>query len=206
MSRVAHSELAVIAGIERVLVVDDHSSFRRGARMLLADEGFEVVGEAEDGAAALALADDLEPDLVLLDVQLPDFDGFEVASRLLRRRPWLAIVLVSTRDHDDYGSLVEDSARSASSARPTSPAQLWRACSGHRTHSLCYREILTRAPGRSAPDRVVHGANAYEIELLIRSRLGGVRGYGKTAVYDTRSSSRRSGTSRRSRSARGRRP
>ena len=109
MPRVAHSELAVVAGMERVLVVDDHPSFRRGARLLLADDGFEVVGEAEDGASALALANDLEPDLVLLDVQLPDIDGFEVASRLLQRRPGLAIVLVSTRDRDDYGSLVEHS-------------------------------------------------------------------------------------------------
>ena len=107
MHRIARSELAVVTGMERVLVVDDHPSFRRGARMLLADDGFEVVGEAEDGAAALALADDLEPDLVLLDVQLPDIDGFEVASHLLRRRPWLAIVLVSTRDRCDYGPLVE---------------------------------------------------------------------------------------------------
>ena len=109
MSLVAHSDFAVVASMERVLVVDDHPSFRRGARMLLTEEGFDVVGEAEDGAAALALADDLEPDLVLLDVQLPDIDGFEVASRLLRRRPGLAIVLVSTRDHADYGSLVEHS-------------------------------------------------------------------------------------------------
>lgn len=107
MHCVARTELAALAGIERVLVVDDHPSFRRSVRMLLADDGFEVVGEAEDGAAALALADELEPDLVLLDVQLPDIDGFEVASRLLRRRPWLGIVLVSTRDHADYGSLVE---------------------------------------------------------------------------------------------------
>jgi DNA-binding NarL/FixJ family response regulator len=91
------------------VVVDDHPSFRRSARMLLVEEGFEVVGEAESAAGAVALVANLEPDLVLLDVQLPGVDGFEVASRLRERSPALAIVLVSTRDRADYGSLVEQS-------------------------------------------------------------------------------------------------
>jgi DNA-binding NarL/FixJ family response regulator len=91
----------------RVLVVDDHPSFRRCAGALLAAEGFEVVGEAENGAAALALAEELEPELVLLDVQLPDLDGFEVASRLLARDRELKIVLVSSRDQTEYGPLID---------------------------------------------------------------------------------------------------
>src|SRR3954466_16344543 len=65
-----------------VLIVDDHPSFRSTARALLEAEGFEVVGEAEDGASGLAAAAELRPDLILLDVQLPDIDGFEVASRV----------------------------------------------------------------------------------------------------------------------------
>jgi DNA-binding NarL/FixJ family response regulator len=93
----------------RVLVVDDHPSFRRCARELLASEGFEVVGEAEDGATAVALADELRPEFVVLDVQLPDIDGFEVARRLLATSPDLAIVLVSSRDRSAYGSLIEAS-------------------------------------------------------------------------------------------------
>jgi DNA-binding NarL/FixJ family response regulator len=93
----------------RVLVVDDHPSFRRCARALLTAEGFEVVGEAEDGASAIALAVELAPELVLLDVQLPDTDGFEVAGRLLARDPSLAIVLVSSRERTDYGPLIERS-------------------------------------------------------------------------------------------------
>ena len=109
MSCAAHRDLTARPVAERVLVVDDHPGFRHVARALLADEGFDVVGEAEDGAAALALDDDLEPDLVLLDVQLPDVDGFEVATRLLERRPGLAVVLVSVRDRLDYGPLVERS-------------------------------------------------------------------------------------------------
>ena len=93
----------------RVLVVDDHSGFRSCAKELLKAEGFEVVGEAEDGASALARAAELMPDWVLLDVQLPDLDGFEVAERLLAMNPGLAIVLVSSRDRSSYGPHVERS-------------------------------------------------------------------------------------------------
>ena len=108
--KVEHRELLdALRSARRVLVVDDHPSFRRCASALLVSEGFTVVGEAEDGATALSLAADLAPDLVLLDVQLPDLDGFEVASRLLARDPGLAIVLVSSRERSDYGSLVEQS-------------------------------------------------------------------------------------------------
>lgn len=94
----------------RALIVDDHPSFRRTARVLLEAEGFEVVGEAENGAQALRLADDLRPDFLLLDVQLPDFDGFEVAARLAERNgepP--AVILVSSRDGSEFGSLVAKS-------------------------------------------------------------------------------------------------
>ena len=90
-------------------MVDDHPSFRRCARAVLTAEGFEVIGEAEDGASAVALAVELEPDLVVLDIQLPDADGFEVASRLLALDPGLAIVLVSSRDRSEYGPLIERS-------------------------------------------------------------------------------------------------
>jgi len=105
-----HGELAVrLQPALRVLVVDDHPSFRGWANALLTAEGFDVVGEAEDGAAAVALAAELEPELVLLDVQLPDSDGFEVASRLLAGHRDLKIVLVSSRERSAYGSLIETS-------------------------------------------------------------------------------------------------
>ena len=90
----------------RVLVVDDHPSFRRCAGTLLSSEGFEVVGEAEDGTTALALAAELDPDLVLLDIQLPDMSGFEIAARLHETDPELTIVLVSSRDRCTYGSMI----------------------------------------------------------------------------------------------------
>jgi len=82
----------------RVLIVDDHDGFRSFAAALLQAEGFEVVGQAADGESALEAAERLRPDLVLLDVQLPDLDGFEVAERLTATSEPPAVVLVSTRD------------------------------------------------------------------------------------------------------------
>jgi DNA-binding NarL/FixJ family response regulator len=89
-----------------VLIVDDHPSFRATARTLLEAEGFEVVGEAIDGADALAKAAALRPEVVLLDVQLPDLDGFAIAARLCANGSSPAIVLVSSRDAADYGDLI----------------------------------------------------------------------------------------------------
>ena len=90
-----------------VLIVDDHPSFRASARALLEAEGFEVVGEAEDGASAFEAVQKLDPEVVLLDVQLPDIDGFEVASRLTANGEGPSVVLVSSRDGSDFGSIVE---------------------------------------------------------------------------------------------------
>jgi DNA-binding NarL/FixJ family response regulator len=86
-----------------VLIVDDHPGFRLSARRMLEAAGYSVVGEAEDGAAALAAVRELHPDLVLLDVQLPDLDGFEVAAKLAVAGECPAIVLTSTRESSDFG-------------------------------------------------------------------------------------------------------
>jgi two-component system nitrate/nitrite response regulator NarL len=90
-----------------VLIVDDHPAFRSLARVLLESEGFAVVGEAQDGAAAIAAVAALRPDVVLLDIQLPDLDGFEVAERLAVRADAPAVVLVSTRAAAAYGARLQ---------------------------------------------------------------------------------------------------
>ena len=89
-----------------VLIVDDHAGFRATARLLLEAEGYDVVGEAESGAAGLAKARELAAELVLLDVQLPDVDGFDVAARLTADPGAPKVVLVSSRDGKDFGPLV----------------------------------------------------------------------------------------------------
>jgi len=85
-----------------VLIVDDHARFRHTARRALERDGWIVAGEAVDGAGALDAARDLEPDLVLLDVGLPDMSGLEVVRRLRDGMPHLVVVLVSTHDSADY--------------------------------------------------------------------------------------------------------
>jgi CheY-like chemotaxis protein len=96
-----------------VLVVDDHPSFRRLAGRLLEDGGFEVVGEAADARSALAAADALQPDVVLLDVLLPDESGLVVARRLAERDTPPIVVLTSTRSESDLGSALSDARATA---------------------------------------------------------------------------------------------
>ena len=84
-----------------VLIVDDHEPFRAAARRLLESDGFAVVGEAVDGASGIRLARKVRPDVVLLDVVLPDLSGFEVAEELSAGPS--KIILVSSRGRADFG-------------------------------------------------------------------------------------------------------
>jgi CheY-like chemotaxis protein len=95
--------------VRTVLVVDDHAGFRELARTLLEDGGYAVVGEARDGATALRAARALHPDAVLLDVHLPDMDGFAVAAALAREEPAPRVVLTSTEAAEELGSLLRRS-------------------------------------------------------------------------------------------------
>lgn len=92
-----------------VLIVDDHAGFRASARRVLEAAGYAVVEDAIDGGSGVAAAVDGAPDIVLLDVHLPDIDGFEVARRLAEAGVSSAIVLTSSRDRSDFGSLIEAS-------------------------------------------------------------------------------------------------
>jgi len=95
--------------VATIVIVDDDPRFRGIARRLLETEGFDVIGEASDGRQALAVTRALEPDIVLLDVQLPDIDGIQVAAQLSADGDRPAIVLTSTRDESDFGPQVEQS-------------------------------------------------------------------------------------------------
>jgi DNA-binding NarL/FixJ family response regulator len=89
------------------VIVDDHAAFRASARRLLELSGFDVLGEAADGAAGLALARELEPELVLLDVALPELSGFDVAAQLADTPS--KVILISSRQSRDFGRRVRES-------------------------------------------------------------------------------------------------
>ncbi len=85
-----------------VVIVDDHEQFRASARAMLESEGFAVVGEAQNAEEALEAVMRLRPNILLLDVQLPDLDGFEVARRIAAGTLRPAIVLMSNRSAATY--------------------------------------------------------------------------------------------------------
>ena len=89
-----------------MLIVDDDPDFRRWARTWLDAEGYDIVGEAGDGRSALAEVRRLRPEVVLLDIQLPDLDGFEVTELLLSEPDPPEVVLISSRELRDYGDRV----------------------------------------------------------------------------------------------------
>jgi DNA-binding NarL/FixJ family response regulator len=108
--RASHNAVCGLACDDRevrvsVLIVDDHEEFRSSARALLQADGYgyAVVGEARDGAEAIAEAERLRPEIVLLDIQLPGIDGFAVAERLASWAHPPAVVLISSRDARSYG-------------------------------------------------------------------------------------------------------
>jgi DNA-binding NarL/FixJ family response regulator len=94
---------------QTVLIVDDHAGFRRAARSILEDEGYDVVAESATGMGALEAVARFRPELVLLDIGLPDLDGLEIAGRLTTADRGLAVVLTSSRDACDYRSQLESS-------------------------------------------------------------------------------------------------
>lgn len=95
---------ATMVGVpaQTVLIVDDHPDFRTFARSLLEAAGFDVVGAAQDGASALAAARAAKPAVVLLDIQLPDIDGFGVCEQLALEEAAPVVILTSSRSESTY--------------------------------------------------------------------------------------------------------
>jgi NarL family two-component system response regulator YdfI len=86
----------------RILVADDHLIIRQGLRLILeTEEGFEMVGEAADGAEAVNLSNELKPDVVLMDLRMPGMDGLSAIERLRNEQPGIAVVILTTFNEDD---------------------------------------------------------------------------------------------------------
>jgi DNA-binding NarL/FixJ family response regulator len=92
----------------RILIVDDHAGFRATARRVLEADGYEVIGEAADATSAIEAIKRLQPEVVLLDVQLPDHDGVEAATTIDDFPKAPAVVLTSSRPRDDLGPITAD--------------------------------------------------------------------------------------------------
>ena len=87
----------------RLLLVDDHAVVRAGLKMLLsADPNMEIVGEAETGAQALQLVKELAPDVVLMDISMPDMNGIEATRRIKEQFPDVAVLALTMHEDDQY--------------------------------------------------------------------------------------------------------
>ncbi|MDA0164283.1 response regulator transcription factor [Solirubrobacter ginsenosidimutans] len=95
----------------RVLIIDDHAAFRDAARELLEHRGFAVVAQADCATSGLEAAERVEPEIVVLDIGLPDGDGFDVCDTLTQRNPELTVLLVSAREQHNRQAIHDCGAR-----------------------------------------------------------------------------------------------
>ena len=125
------------------MTVDDQAVFRQAAREVIeATDGFEYLGEAASGEEALALAGELDPDLVLVDVRMPGIDGFETARRLSAAYPASTVVLISTECLDEDESWDELLGAAAFVRKQNfGPALLRRLWGDHGRRALTPEEI-----------------------------------------------------------------
>lgn len=138
------------AALARVLIIDDHPLFRKGARLLLEPEtGFQVVGEASSGAEGIGLAATLDPDLILLDLNMAQMDGLETLQRLREAHPHTLVVMLTVSDHEQDLVAALRAGASGYLLKDTEPeellGQLRQVLGGHLVLSEGLTEQLMRA-------------------------------------------------------------
>lgn len=165
----------------RILITDDHAIVREGLRLILETiDGIEIVGEATDGAACLQVVPDLEPDVILMDLQMPGMDGITAIGHLQREHPEVAIVILTTYNEDEMilrglqsgarGYLFKDT------DRETLLDTIYAAAKGE---TLIKPEILSRvldkaqtADKTSTAKSIDHPLTARELEVLEAAARG----------------------------------
>ena len=162
----------------RVLIADDQALVRGGFRMILnAEPDIEVIGEACDGGEAITLAAELEPDVVLMDVRMPDIDGIEATRRLLTRRPSTTrVLMLTTFDHDEY---LYDAIRAGASGfllKDVAPPDLSHAIRAVATGDSLVAPAITRRLLEDFVERPRPGARAPQaLDSLTDRELGVLR-------------------------------
>lgn len=109
----------------RVLIADDHAVVREGIRSVLGrDSGFEIVGEAVDGRRAVTLSRKLEPDVIVLDLSMPELSGFEAAEQIRRAAPKTRILVLSIHDREEYVTRSAEAGAHGYLRKDSSPVEL----------------------------------------------------------------------------------
>jgi two-component system, NarL family, nitrate/nitrite response regulator NarL len=148
----------------RVVIVDDHPLVREGIRHALAAPGFAVVGEAGSGADGIAIAKDLRPDVIVLDINLPGQSGIETAAVLRHQLPDLRILMLSVHDHAEY---VLESVKAGAHGylrKDSLPEDLRRAIREVHAGNNHFQVVTTTAAAPVAP--ILAAASAQRLELL----------------------------------------
>lgn len=156
----------------RVLIADDHPVLRSGLRVLLgADPGLEVVGEAGSGEEALRLAEELRPDVVLLDISMPGKNGIETVRRLKAKLPALRVLFLTM--HEEEGMLLEALSAGADGylIKRADEAEIIQAIRAVRrgdvyVHPAMTRALLSQAETPERPQEPVEPLTHREIDVL----------------------------------------
>ncbi|MDA8274960.1 MAG: response regulator transcription factor [Actinomycetota bacterium] len=151
----------------RVVIVDDHELLRTGTRRILEEAGgFAVVGEAGDGPAALALVDELDPDVVLVDIRLPSTNGIDLARRIVDGHPDATVVVLSAYDDEDYVRAALSVGASAYLLKTTPGAELVRAIHDARRGTVVLDPGVVGARSAAGADDAAGALTARERQVV----------------------------------------
>jgi two-component system, NarL family, response regulator LiaR len=153
----------------RVLLVDDHPVVRQGLRALLStQDGIDVVGEAGDGEAAVAAADRLSPDVVLMDVVMPGMDGVEALRRIGERRPQTRVVMLTSYADERQAMEAVDAGASGFLLKDASPRDVASAIrAAHRGEAVLHPSVAAKLLAeRRRPPAAHADLTARELEVL----------------------------------------